>query len=132
VDEEIDLTPFAGRMVLLRFEYVTDEAANGGGMAVDDISVPEIGFGDDAEQDGGWQAAGFRRVAAPVPARYLIQLVTEGPDGWSAQRIPVEANGTAEVRIRGAQGRAAVIIAAVTYGTDQAAPYRWEFGPAGG
>ena len=59
VQESVDLTAFAGRKVLLRFEYVTDDAAHARGFAVDDISIPELGFSDGADSDGGWQAEGF-------------------------------------------------------------------------
>src|SRR5947209_18084687 len=41
--------------------YVTDAALDFDGFAVDDIAIPEIGFTDDAEQDGGWTANGFLR-----------------------------------------------------------------------
>ncbi len=44
VEESIDLTPFAGGRVLLRFEYVTDGGVNTPGWAIDDISVPELGL----------------------------------------------------------------------------------------
>src|SRR5439155_25366635 len=77
IDEQVDLSPFAGRDVLLRFEYITDEAASGPGFALDDLSVPEIGFVDDAEADYGWPASGFTRVTGPIAQRYLIQLVTQ-------------------------------------------------------
>lgn len=131
VDEEIDLTPFAGRVMLLRFEYVTDEASTAAGFALDDLSVPELGFADDAEQDSGWQASGFRRISAPLPQRYLVQLVYEDLGGWKSRRVEINPDGTAEIRIKGTLKRAGVIIAGFTYDTNLPAPYRWEFGPAG-
>jgi hypothetical protein len=132
VDEEIDLTPFAGQVALLRFEYVTDETSTAAGFAIDDITVSEVGFADDAEQDSGWQASGFRRVSAPLPQRYLIQLVYEEVNGWKSRRIEVNPDGTAEIRIRGDLTRAGIIIAGATYGTNLPARYEWEFVPAGG
>jgi immune inhibitor A len=132
VEEQIDLTPFTGHVVLLRFEYVTDEAASADGLAIDDIRVPEIGFSDDAEQDTGWQASGFRRISGPVPQRYLVQLVFDDGGGWKSRLVDVGADGTAEIRIPGTLKRAVVIVAGGTYGTNQTAPYHWEFGPAGG
>ena len=47
VDESIDLSAFAGRQVLLRFEYVTDEAYSGPGVGLRAIRIPEIGYDDD-------------------------------------------------------------------------------------
>lgn len=131
-DEQVDLTPYAGRAVLVRFEYVTDEAAAGPGFAVDDIAVPEIGFFDDAEQDSGWQASGFHRLTGPVPQRYLLQVITEEPGGWTARRVEAAADGTADIRLRGSDKRAAVIVSGATYGTNLAGAYEWRFERAGG
>jgi len=39
VDEAADLSPYAGRLVLLRFEYVTDEGANRNGWAIDEVRI---------------------------------------------------------------------------------------------
>jgi immune inhibitor A len=126
VDESIDLTPYAGQQVLVRFEYVSDEAAAAAGFAVDDISVPEIGFSDDAESDNGWQASGFTRLTAPLTQRYIIQFVYDDGGGWKAARVEVDAAGQAEVRIPGNLSRAGVIVAGATYGTNLPAAYRWE------
>ena len=39
-----DLTPFAGQEILVRFEYVTDDAVNRPGMLLDNIAIPELGY----------------------------------------------------------------------------------------
>lgn len=83
--ESIDLTPFAGQEILLRFEYVTDPILTFGGFAVDDIVIPEIGFFDDAEADvGGWTAEGFARATDQLPAAWRLQLITFDADGQPA------------------------------------------------
>jgi len=43
VEERVDLTPYAGKTILLRFEYVTDDAVNRPGFCLDDIAIPELG-----------------------------------------------------------------------------------------
>jgi hypothetical protein len=59
----VDLSPYAGQKVQVRFEYVTDAAVNGEGLQVDDISVPAVNYFTDFESDnGGWEPAGFARV----------------------------------------------------------------------
>ena len=61
IQEEVDLSDFAGKKVQLRFEYITDGAVNGEGFLVDDIEVPQIDYFADFEtDDGGWSAEGFR------------------------------------------------------------------------
>ncbi|MFQ3537152.1 MAG: hypothetical protein SNJ58_14925 [Aggregatilineales bacterium] len=74
-----DLSPYAGKEILLRFDYVTDDAIDFEGMALDDLALPEIGYFHDAElDDGGWQAEGFVRIANRLPTRTLVQVLAEG------------------------------------------------------
>ena len=81
VQESFDLTPYAGQKVLIRFEVITDEALNHPGLALDDISIPELDYSDDAEEgNGGWQAQGWLRVGDQVPQDYVVQLITLGPE----------------------------------------------------
>ncbi|MEW5933102.1 MAG: protease, partial [Bacillota bacterium] len=52
--ETIDLSPYCGGPLYLRFRYMTDWAVNGTGFFVDDITVTADGqvvFSDDAESD---------------------------------------------------------------------------------
>lgn len=44
VTESFDLTPFAGKQILLAFRYVTDWATEETGFFIRNIAVPEIGF----------------------------------------------------------------------------------------
>ncbi|MBX3083413.1 MAG: immune inhibitor A [Anaerolineae bacterium] len=79
IDQSIDLTSYAGKQIMLRFEYITDEAVSEPGFAVDDISIPELGYSTNAEtDDGGWQAEGWVRIDNTLPQRYLVQLITAG------------------------------------------------------
>jgi len=77
--ETIDLTPFAGGEVLIRFEYVTDQAFTRNGWVLDDIAVPELGFFDDAELAGDWQAEGWSRIGNDLPQDFVVELVTGRP-----------------------------------------------------
>ena len=79
IQEKIDLTPYAGRQILLRFEMMTDDAVNLPGMCLDNISVPELGFNDDAESDAaGWQSAGFVRIDNQLPQKFVVQVIAKG------------------------------------------------------
>jgi len=46
VREEIDLTAYAGGPLLLRFDYVTDDAVNGAGLCLDNLAVQAIGWAE--------------------------------------------------------------------------------------
>ena len=80
VEEEIDLTPYVGQEILLRFEYITDGAVNQVGFCVDDIAIPELGYFDDAESDEQWVAEGFIRTDNILSQRFLVQLIELSPD----------------------------------------------------
>ena len=75
IEEEVNLADYAGKQILLRFEYVTDDAFNSVGFLVDDISISGIGFSDDAETDGDWEARGFFRTDGILPQYFIVQLV---------------------------------------------------------
>ncbi|MFN8556581.1 MAG: immune inhibitor A [Dehalococcoidia bacterium] len=124
-DEQIDLGALAGQRVLLRFQYITDEAAAAPGFMLDDIAVPEIGFFDDAEGESDWTADGFRRVTAPVVQRYLLQVATEAGGVWSVRRVEAGQDGSASIPIPADVERAVVIVAGVTHDAYLPAAYRW-------
>ncbi len=121
-----DLTPFAGREVLLRFEYVTDESLHGPGWCIDEIAVPEVNFHDGAEDnDAGWTSAGFIRAArAGVPQRFLVQIVTGEGDGASVSTVDVRADGTASFVI---DEPATVIVSGLSRKARQPAEFTVEF-----
>ncbi|TMB70644.1 MAG: hypothetical protein E6J43_01455, partial [Chloroflexi bacterium] len=61
VQEEVNLAAYAGKKVLVRFEYVSDDATSLTGFVVDNIEVPELGYRDTADTPGDWTADGFAR-----------------------------------------------------------------------
>jgi hypothetical protein len=91
VEEQMDLTPYAGKKILLRFEYITDDAYNAPSWAIDDIAIPEIGYSDDAEGgEGDWQAAGFVRTDNVLPQKYIVQVIESSR---STRVVPVPLDG---------------------------------------
>jgi immune inhibitor A len=95
IEEQIDLSPYAGRQILLRFEYITDDSLNDPGWAIDDVAIPELGYQDDVESgEGGWQAEGCVRTNNFVPQGYLVQLITFGSEVM-VQRLPLRDDQTA-------------------------------------
>lgn len=109
VKQTADLGAYAGKKVQLRFEYVTDAALNFNGFALDDVTIPEIGFSDDAESDAGWTANGFIRSSNVVKQRYIVQVIHFGVTP-TVERHIVE-DGTLELDVDGSKDRKAPIIA---------------------
>ncbi len=72
----MNLSQFAGQKVTLQFDYVTDAAVNGKGMAIDEIAINAIGYFTDLENDaGGWEAEGFARVQNRLPQTFAVSVI---------------------------------------------------------
>jgi len=133
VRESIDLTPYVGQEVLIRFEYVTDDAVNHPGLFVDDIAIPELGYFDDVESgEGGWEARGFIRTDNLLTQRWLVQFIEYGEEGISVRRMEIE-DGKGEMRVGGVRkevGRLAVMaVSALAPATTELASYEYEVIP---
>jgi hypothetical protein len=125
-DEEIDLTAFAGESVDLRFECVTDQSYSGPGFAIDDITIPEIGFRDDAESDRGWQTEGFIRAPNRMSQPAAVMLVEAGATELRRRDLPLAADGTALLQLipDPTLQRRLVIVTALAPATLSEMPYR--------
>ncbi|MBI2846656.1 MAG: immune inhibitor A [Chloroflexi bacterium] len=131
VEENIDLTPFTGGKVLLRFEYVTDDAVSNAGLALDDISIPELGYLDDAERDNGWKAEGFIRTENLVPQRFIVQVIEYGKE-VRVREMPLDDSQRGELVIKGfgsELSRAVLVIAALAPLTTEKATYEFTLSP---
>lgn len=111
VDEQVDLTPYAGSEVLLRFEYVTDQSYNGAGFAFKDLRIPELGLDEPGASEDAWNAEGWMRVDAPIPERWNLRLVRNTRSGTSVDSVPVEADGTATIQLDPSARRTVLVVA---------------------
>lgn len=126
--EEMDLTPYAGQQILLRFEYITDDAYNSPGFCVDDISIPELGYHYDAEDDDGWEALGFIRTDNTLPQRYLVQLIELGTETTRVRRMDLDEAQEGELAIEGFGSeveRAVLVVSALAPKTTEVAGYQY-------
>jgi hypothetical protein len=128
IQESVDLSQFAGKKILVRFEVINDLAVNLPGLAIDDVSVPEINYTTDFENgDGGWQSAGWIRTDNFVPQSYDVQLVRFGQDGQtSVSQLPLNADNTAQWSVPLSQLRSArLIVSAMAPKTTEIAGFNW-------
>ena len=131
--ETVDLSAYAGQTVTIRFDYVTDAAVNGIGLAVDDIRIAAIEYASDFEQDeGGWQAEGFVRIENALPQTYRLSLVTYG-DAITVTPLALEADNTlsTDIHLTGDVYQAVLVISGTTPFTRQSAAYQVELLPQG-
>lgn len=127
VEESVDLSAYAGKKVLLRWEYITDEGYNRPGFALDNMRIPELGFRDDAEADNGWRAEGFIRIGSRVPQEWFVALVERGRTNRVTQ-VSVDTNGIGTLNIAGVgRGKpyrdAVLVIVALAPKTTEVANY---------
>lgn len=92
VHDQVDLTPYAGQELLLRFEYITDGAVNRPGLMLDDIRIAELDYSEDFEAGAeGWTLNGWVRLKNELPQRWLLQVL----DGSTRTVKRIAVNGGA-------------------------------------
>ena len=135
--ESIDLTPFAGAPVLIRFEYITDDAVYLDGMMIDDVSIPQLGFSDEPETPDEWDAEGFSLVGAPLAQDFIVQLIEidRATGEFSVSRLNLDERNRAELRLPGLAApdtTVVLIVSPSTRGTIHPAGYSVELVDGGG
>ncbi|MBI4305313.1 MAG: immune inhibitor A [Chloroflexi bacterium] len=134
LSEQIDLTAYAGRKALLRFEYVTDDAVHRQGICFDDFEVREIGWFDFAESDRDWQIQGFARINDRIPQDWLVQIVRAKPGrATQVSQLPISAAGEGEAAIKTIESDETllVIVSPVSPGSLSPAPFNLKVTPSG-
>jgi len=128
IKETFDLTPYAGKQILFRFEYVTDDAVNQPGWLIDDLSIPELDYSEDFESGpGGWESGGFIYSDNLVAQRYLVQVILLGQE-TQVLRLDLDAaqHGTLTLRGLGRDFDSAVlVISALAPSTTEVASYTY-------
>jgi immune inhibitor A len=117
-----------GGEVLVRFEYVTDQAFTRNGWVLDDIAVPEIGYLDDAESSmlAAGPLEGWARIENLLPQEFMCcEVVTTTGGTIAVERLLMPGDGvsgTWTVPV-GPEEPAILIISGMTRYTTQAATY---------
>jgi immune inhibitor A len=129
IEESIDLSGYAGEVVQIRFEYITDDAYHGEGLLLDDVSIPAIDyFTDFEEDDGGWINEGFVRIENSLPQTYRLALIHLGA-APQVEFLAVPPDNQLEVPVRiGNDGadRVVLVVTGTTRFTRQLAEYQFE------
>jgi hypothetical protein len=79
--QTVDLSAYAGKQIIVRFESVSLPGNEDNGIALDNISIPELGFLDDAESGiPGWTLDGWQQTTNEVRQQFIVQAAVVNPD----------------------------------------------------
>lgn len=79
--QSINLNDYVGQTIQIRFELLTDGGISERGFALDDITIPELGYQSDVEGGpDGWQADGFVQIGWQLPQKWSVLLIEDGPN----------------------------------------------------
>jgi len=124
IQEKVDISQFAGQQVNLRFEYVTDGAVNEDGFLLDDISIPEINYISDFEEDDGdWHADGFVRIQNVLPQTFRLSLININSK-TNVEKFELSQNTTIDIPIH-IEDELILVISGTTRFTTQKATYQF-------
>ncbi len=127
--EEVDLSPFAGQPLQIRFEYITDAAVTRAGIFIDDVEIPEIGYFNDFEDGPGeWQSEGWLLTDNVLTQRWRVQVIEPlRGGGVEVHALPVAADGSGSLQLQGVDGREDLIlvISALAPVTEEVAGYTY-------
>ncbi len=130
VQESIDLSAYAGQQIQVRFQYITDDAANEPGILLDDISIPEINYSTDVEDgDGGWVSQGWLRTDNVLTQRWLVQVVELDRQGVAVSVMEVGSDGSGSLSVPaiGNNGKVVyLVVSAIAPVTTERASYNFE------
>jgi immune inhibitor A len=122
--EQIDLTPYVGKEIMIRFETATDGSTSLTGTLIDNIAVPELGFTDDVEStDAGWLAEGFIRVPENVPQNWSLAYIQKGSSP-SVQLIPLSSEHIGSMTLNVGEGGGVLVVGAMAPLTGEKASYK--------
>lgn len=127
IDEKVDLSKYRGQVVTLQFDYVTDAAVNGRGIALDDFAIDAIGYQSDLEQDaGGWVEDGFVRVQNRLPQTFFLSVIHEGSSS-TVEHYEIQPGQLVNVQTEIKNGEKVVlVISGTTPFTKEKATYQIE------
>lgn len=128
IEEQVDLSQYAGKEILLRFQMVTDDAVNKPGLLIDNLRIPEINWQDDGETgEGDWTANGWILTDNSIKQDWLVQVLELGGGTLTVERMEIGPDGVGELRIDNMADlqEAMMIVSAIAPATTEKANYSY-------
>ncbi len=130
--ESVDLSPYAGEDLWVRFQYITDDAVNANGACFRDLSIERPGAAAGITADGlAWESRGFVFTDNLVRQEFQVQLITTGVEP-QVRRLNLDANNAGELTVLppGDGERLIVAVGSLAEKTRQPAGYTLSVSPA--
>ncbi len=119
IPETVDLSPYVGSQVLVRFWQVNDESYNSPGMLLDNVRLAENDTPLLAQPD----TVGFVAVDGILPQQWEVRLVRVAADGTTTvERLTPDGAARASTQLAPDE-QSTLIVAATTLHTTEPAPY---------
>lgn len=134
INDSIDLTPWAGKQVMIKFQYVTDTYFEGSGWAIDNVRIPEISYFSDMETaEDGWIAEGWVRSANHIPQNWTVSIIRYDGDQPTVERLAINPDGSTSttITLSATQRRATIIVGAMAPITGLDATYQFSVSGSG-
>ncbi len=128
LQEEADLTEFAGKKIWVRFEAVTDSVESYAGFLVDEVSIDAIGYATSFENDDdGWTTDGFVRVNGYLPQLFNVAAVIENGNETQVEYVGLDGGNEFDFSIEAGEADTVtfVISGATRYTTQEAGYSVW-------
>lgn len=127
--DSADLSSFAGRDILVRFQYVTDDAINADGACFRNLVISSP---DKVAADEGWEAQGFVFVDDLVRQYFQVQLITTG-ENPTVRRLTLDASNAGKISVLppGDGEQLIVAVGSLAEKTRQLASYTLSLKPTG-
>jgi immune inhibitor A len=123
INENVDLSAYAGKKIQVRFEYITDAALSYESLMLDDISVQEINYSCSFEKDTcGWNSKGFARVDNVLPQTFVVQFIHQSGGQTTILRMPLDANrqGSLSLNLKSRDTAILVVSGTAPFTTEEA------------
>ena len=130
--ESVDLSPYAGEDLWVRFQYVTEDVVNASGACFRDLSIERPGAAAGITADGlAWESRGFVFTDNLVRQEFQVQLITTGVEP-QVRRLNLDANNAGELTVLppGDGERLIVAVGSLAEKTRQPAGYTLSVSPA--
>lgn len=124
IDESISLDSYNGKTIQIRFEMITDDGISQPGLAIDDVSIPEIGYESDFEaDDGGWEAEGWIRIDNRLPQQTWVQVIEQVGNEVQVTRWLATGKGKWSLALSEGVDQATLAISPFAATTTEVMPY---------